>query len=115
MSNFHAPDGSLSIFDNEDINALLIRDQSRLRHDDTFFRLVSFDTDLNELAIDQPSSGFGSVARTATVSVDLVDFDIDEVDFAGDVDMPVRSTSWIITFELLIGRPANRDLAGKCE
>src|SRR6476660_5924967 len=82
LSNFYAPDGSLSILDDEDVDALLISDQRGLWHDDTFFRFVSFDTHLNKLTIDQPAIGIWQRSSHRDGVGRLINLDVNEINLA---------------------------------
>jgi hypothetical protein len=91
LSDFHAPDGGLSVLNNEDVNALLIRYQRGLWHDDAFFRFVAFDADLNKLTIDQPTVGIWQRGSHRNGVGRLIHFHIHKVDLAGMlIDWPIR-------------------------
>src|SRR4051794_15496627 len=58
-SRLHSPDDSLAVVGDEDIDAFLIRDQSRLRNHDLVFGFVALQSDAHKLAVGQPRFAIG--------------------------------------------------------
>src|SRR3954454_5838831 len=56
-ARLHSPDDSLAVVRDEDIDALLIRDQSRLRNHHLVFGLVALKSDAHKLAVGQAGLG----------------------------------------------------------
>ena len=54
-----ALDDRLAVLDDEDIDALLVGDQRRLRHHDLLLRRAALDGDAHQLAVDQRAVGIG--------------------------------------------------------